>query len=145
MPVFAFFCGRAALYDAATGSWREIHGGPLDEEIWSDAYRDSIKLWRFADLVPAGDVVLAAAEGITLNRKGIACYGCEGSPVSFWTYRPPPEVTTEPTQEQPVTRRAARHVAEDFMCAGAAGSAPRTRAGGCRSRPPALHAQSPAD
>jgi hypothetical protein len=55
----------------------------LDEETWSDAYEASVKLWRFADLVPADDVVFLSAQGITLNDKGVACYGCEGSPTSF--------------------------------------------------------------
>jgi N-acetylneuraminic acid mutarotase len=87
--VFGLFCGRAVLYDTASGMWQEIHGGMLDEEIWSDAYEASVKLWRFADLVPADDVVFLSAQGITLNDKGVACYGCEGSPTSFWAYRPP--------------------------------------------------------
>ncbi len=114
--VFAFFCGRAALYDAISGTWQEIHGGPLEERVWSDAYQSYVEVWRFADLVPARDVVLLAAEGITLNRKGIACYGCPGSPVSLWAYRPPGGITAA-AESQPITRRAARRVAEDFMFA----------------------------
>jgi hypothetical protein len=86
--VLAFYCGQAALYDTKTTTWQEIHGGMLDEEIWSDAYRRSVKLWRFAGLVSAGDVAFLAAEGITLNDKAIACYGCSGSPTSLWAYRP---------------------------------------------------------
>ncbi len=61
----------------------------LSKEIWSDAYQRDIKLWRFADMVSTGDVVLFAAQGITLSHKGVACYGCSGSPTSFWAYRPP--------------------------------------------------------
>ena len=61
----------------------------LDEEIWSDAYEGNLKLSRFADLVPADDVAFLAAQGITLSDRGVACYGCEGSPTSFWAYRPP--------------------------------------------------------
>lgn len=61
----------------------------LSKEIWSDAYQNDIKLWRFADMVSTGDVVLFAAQGISLTRKGEACYGCSGSPTSFWAYRPP--------------------------------------------------------
>jgi hypothetical protein len=87
--VFAFFCGRAALYEPATNRWQEIRDGPLEEEVWSDAYRRRIKVWRFAYLVPAGDVLLLLMEGLTLDGKGIACYGCDSSPVSFWAYRPP--------------------------------------------------------
>ena len=84
--VFAFFCGRAALYDPATSGWQEIRGGPLEEEVWSDAYRRRVKVWRFASLAPAGDVLYLLMEGLTLDSKGIACYGCAGSGVSFWTY-----------------------------------------------------------
>jgi hypothetical protein len=90
--VFASFCGRDALYDPSTQAWQEIHGGPLKERVRSDAYQHSITLWRFADLVPAGDVVFVAAEGITLTPQGVACYGCPGAPHSFWAYRPPAQV-----------------------------------------------------
>jgi hypothetical protein len=84
----AFFCGQAALYQPETSTWTSVRGGPLDEEVWSDAYRDHIKLWRFADLVAGDGVVYVPAEGITLSERGEACYGCEGSPHSFWAYRP---------------------------------------------------------
>jgi hypothetical protein len=87
--VFAFFCGRAALYQPATSEWSEIGGGPLDEELYSEAYERRIKLWRFATLVPTGDVVFLMMEGLTLNQDGTACYGCSGSPHSFWVYNPP--------------------------------------------------------
>ncbi|HEX6208109.1 MAG TPA: hypothetical protein VF058_07095 [Actinomycetota bacterium] len=86
--VFAFYCGRAALYDTVGGTWEEIDGGIVEEEIWSDAYERFLKVWRFADLVPAGPVAFLAAEGITLNPKGVACYGCPGSPTSLWAFRP---------------------------------------------------------
>ncbi|MGH2659408.1 MAG: hypothetical protein ACRDHS_07025 [Actinomycetota bacterium] len=97
--VFAFFCGRAALYDTATGTWLEIHGGLLDEDIWSDAYERQLKLWRFADLVPAGDVAFLVGEGITINDKGVACYGCPGSPTSLWAYRLPAATPSPPASE----------------------------------------------
>lgn len=87
--VFGFFCGHAALYDAGSGTWEEIHGGPLDEEVESEAYGRAIKLWRFAQLASTGDTVFMLAEGITLEKTGEACYGCPDSPVSFWAYRPP--------------------------------------------------------
>lgn len=88
--VFAFYCGEAAVYDPAVGTWSRIHGGLLNERIWSDAYQRSIQLWRFADMIPAGDVLFLAAEGITLTNNGEACYGCAGSPRSLWVYRPTP-------------------------------------------------------
>lgn len=87
--LFAWFCGKAALYDAATSAWQRIEGGPLDETIYSKAYKSEIHVWRFADLVPAGSVVVMPMEGVTLDDKGVACYGCAGSPTSYWVYRPP--------------------------------------------------------
>jgi len=86
--LFAFFCGRAALDDAADGTWGEIHGGPLEAEVEEGSGR-SYKLWRFASLVPAGNVVFLAMEGITTSDRGEVCYGCSGSPISYWAYRPP--------------------------------------------------------
>ena len=87
--VFAFFCGRAALYDTGSGTWEEVHGGPLDEEVDSEASGRAIKLWRFAELASANDTVFMLAKGVTVDETGEACYGCPGSPVSFWAYRPP--------------------------------------------------------
>jgi hypothetical protein len=84
--VFAWFCGDAALYDAATGEWQRIHGGMLEPTV--EANGASYKLWRFASLVPAGDVIFFEAEGITVTKSGTPCYGCPGSPTSFWAYRP---------------------------------------------------------
>jgi hypothetical protein len=87
--LFAFFCGQAAIYDPASGGWERVHGGPLEEKLRSEAYGESVELWRFADMTAADDAVLFAAEGITLDSKGVACYGCPGSPRSFWAFRPP--------------------------------------------------------
>jgi len=85
--VFAFYCGEAALYDEADGAWRQLHGGML--EVTVDANAGSYQLWRFADLIPAESVVFLDASGITVNKNGVPCYGCSGSPTSFWVYRPP--------------------------------------------------------
>jgi hypothetical protein len=87
--VFAFFCGRAALYDTGSGTWEEVSGGLLDEEVESEAYGRAIKLWRFAQLASTGETMYLLAEGITLEKTGEACYGCPGAPVSFWAFRPP--------------------------------------------------------
>jgi hypothetical protein len=87
--VFGFYCGDAALYDARLRDWKAIAGGPLDEQIYSDAYKRSIDIWRFGDLVPASDVLVMPMEGITLMHNGEACYGCPGSPLSYWVYRSP--------------------------------------------------------
>ncbi|MGH2819996.1 MAG: hypothetical protein ACRDJ5_05010 [Actinomycetota bacterium] len=120
--LLAWFCGNAALYDEPSDTWQRIQGGPLDERIWSDAYERYIQVWRFADLVPADDVLVLSAEGITLNRKGIACYGCEGSPDSFWMYRAPAEIKPAPATNEVASRRAARDVVSGFMLARILGS-----------------------
>jgi hypothetical protein len=83
---FAFFCGRAALYDPSTGAWERLRGGPLNDEIEGQG---GLHLWRFASLVPAGDGVFLSMEGITVTGKDdTPCFGCPGSPRSFWAYRP---------------------------------------------------------
>jgi hypothetical protein len=86
--VFGFFCGRVALYDPGPGTWEEIHGGILDEKVGSKATGGPSE-WRFAQLASTGDAVFLLAEGITVDDAGEVCYGCPGSPVSFWAYRPP--------------------------------------------------------
>jgi hypothetical protein len=85
--VFGFYCGHAVLYDPATSKWGEIRGGPLEDELESG--NASYKLWRFAELASSGDTLYVLAEGITLGDNGEVCYGCPGSPSSFWAYRPP--------------------------------------------------------
>lgn len=91
--VFAWFCGEAATWDPGSGDWQRVRGGPLEAMIGANG--STYQLWRFADLVAAGDVLLLPAEGITVY-KGEPCYGCSGSPHSFWAYRPaqPSESTT---------------------------------------------------
>jgi hypothetical protein len=83
---FAFFCGRAALYDPSALAWERIRGGPLDDEI---ERQGGLRLWRFASLVPAGDGLFLSMEGITVTGEDeTPCFGCPGSPRSFWAYRP---------------------------------------------------------
>jgi hypothetical protein len=84
--VFAFYCGDAALYDGTDGTWQRIHGGMLDVTV--DSHGSPTKLWRYAQLTPADDVVFIEAEGITVSNNGTPCYGCSESPTSFWVYRP---------------------------------------------------------
>ena len=84
--VFGFSCGDAGLYDDANGTWKELHGGMLDATV--DEHGNAIKLWRFAELTSAGDAVFIRADGITLTDNGTPCYGCSGSPMSFWVFRP---------------------------------------------------------
>ncbi|HEV8564121.1 MAG TPA: hypothetical protein VGR41_04355 [Actinomycetota bacterium] len=124
--VFAFFCGRIALYDSEPGMWSEIHGGLIDEEIWSKAYERYLKVWRFADLVSTGDVVFLSAQGLTLNAKGVACYGCAGAEESFWAYRPP-ETPSDRPAAVPVTEASAYWVADEFMLARTLGAEGRVQ------------------
>jgi N-acetylneuraminic acid mutarotase len=84
--VFAFGCGEAATWGAGDDAWREVRGGMTEETI--EANGQTYKLWRFATLVPAGDVLFLSAEGLTVNKNGVPCYGCAGSPMSLWAYRP---------------------------------------------------------
>lgn len=114
--VFAFFCGHVALFDSGRGAWSEIHGGLVDEEIWSKAYDRYLKVWRFADLVPADDVVYLLAQGLTLNANGVACYGCPESEESLWAYRSPETLAAE-FSAPPVTPASAYRVADEFMLA----------------------------
>ena len=97
--VFAFFCGRAALYDVDTHTWTQIRGGPLERTI--EAHGRRYRLWRFAHLVPLSDAVHLLMEGITVGKRGVPCYGCHGTPISFWAYSPP-----VPTEGPRVDRNA---------------------------------------
>jgi hypothetical protein len=84
--VFAFFCGQAATF--RDGQWSRVHGGLLDATI--EAGAGTYRLFRFADVVPADEVVVFAATGITVaGEDDSPCYGCPGSPHAFWVWRPP--------------------------------------------------------
>ena len=85
--VFAFFCGTAALYDPATSSWERVRGGPLDAEIEGDP--NGLLEWRFASLESADVALFMLMEGVTVNDRGVPCYGCPGSRLAFWAFRPP--------------------------------------------------------
>jgi len=114
--LFAWFCGKAALYDEEIAGWQQIYGGPLDETIYSKAYKNKVHVWRFADLVAAGRVVVMPMQGITLNHRGVACYGCEGSPTSFWVYRPPSEIVPIRSIGE-LGKGAVRRTTSDFLSA----------------------------
>ena len=113
--VFAWYCGDAALFDG-TG-WAAIHGGPLEDTVYSKAYQRDIDVWRFARLVPAGDVLVLPMEGLTLNDTGVACYGCSASPSSLWIYRPTDSISTSPVSESEPNVHAASDLADEFMYA----------------------------
>jgi len=114
--VFGWYCGDAALYDAREHVWQPEDGGPLGQTVYSKAYQRAIDVWHFADLVPSGNVLVLRLAGLTLDDKGIACYGCPGSPTSFWVYRPPPALTrtVEPTTSD---REQVKTAVDDLMYA----------------------------
>jgi hypothetical protein len=120
--IFAFYCGQVAVFDPSTSRWRELHGGLADAGVWSDAYDRYLELWRFADLVSATNSVYLFAESITLNAKGVACYGCSGARSSLWAYRAP--AGGLPKSTPTVSAATAYHVADDFMAARARGARP---------------------
>jgi hypothetical protein len=84
--VFAWYCGEAATWDPGWGDWQRVRGGPLEATIEANA--GSYQLYRFADLLAAGEVLFLAVEGITVTGNGVPCYGCPGAPRGFWAYRP---------------------------------------------------------
>jgi hypothetical protein len=86
MEVFAFGCGEAAALSPGDRAWTPIHGGLTDATVEANGH--PYQLWRFATLVPAGDVLFLDAEGLTVSNGGTPCYGCSGSPTSLWAYRP---------------------------------------------------------
>jgi hypothetical protein len=99
--MFAFFCGHAATFDPlarneppprssrrsrGSGVWREVHGGPLRERIDGGAGR--LRVWQIAEMASSGEAVYLVMEGITVTKRGVACFGCRGAPESFWAFRP---------------------------------------------------------
>jgi hypothetical protein len=112
--VFAWFCGAAALSaDGGTG-WERLEGGPLEETVHSDAYGRDLVIWRFASLVSADTVIVMPMQGLTLNHRGVACYGCDKSPEAYRVYRPPATVVPDTS---PVGKHDAERVVQTFLYA----------------------------
>ncbi|HEX9123718.1 MAG TPA: hypothetical protein VF984_10255, partial [Actinomycetota bacterium] len=84
--VFAWDCGYAATLPPGATEWDPVNGGVTEPTV--TANDQPYRLFRFAQLVPAGDVLAMAAEGITVGDRGTSCYGCRGAPMSFWVFRP---------------------------------------------------------
>jgi hypothetical protein len=84
--VFAWDCGYAATLPPGGTQWEPVQGGVTEPTV--RANDKQYRLFRFAQLVPADGVLAIAAEGIMVGNKGVPCYGCPGSPMSFWVYRP---------------------------------------------------------
>jgi hypothetical protein len=98
--VFAWFCGQAAVWDPTRATWQPVDGGPLDVMVESGGRE--IHRYRFAEMTSMRDAVVMAVEGITVEKGGAPCYGCEGAPHALWVYRPPSNARTA-TEVAPIT------------------------------------------
>jgi hypothetical protein len=58
----------------------------LDETYEVDG--NTYQLYRFAKIVPVGEGIVLAVEGITTSDTGEVCYGCPGAPRAVWLWRP---------------------------------------------------------
>ncbi len=102
----AFYCGHAVAWNEGS-DWSPISGGLVAETV--AAHGSQIQLYRFADLTPAGSVLLFAAEGVTITKHG-PCYGCSGAPHQFWAFRPPPPPAPTSPPTSPSLRPGAKHI-----------------------------------
>jgi hypothetical protein len=85
--MFAWFCGKAATVGATPSSWSLASGGVTGPTVQYGGIR--LKQFQTASLAPAGAVIALAATGIVVNHGG-PCFGCKGSPVTYWVYRAQP-------------------------------------------------------
>jgi hypothetical protein len=69
---FAFFCGQAAVYDAATRAWRRLSSGPLRTHTVRDI-GFPVSRWNEAVQAPAGEGVVWELHSVT---------------TAYWVYRP---------------------------------------------------------
>ncbi len=105
--MIAFYCGQGAAWNEGT-SWTPITGGLLNETL--GPADSQMQLYRFADLTTAGPVLVFAAEGITVDHGGSACYGCSGTPHQFWVYRPPAVDASPGPSSASLARPEAAHI-----------------------------------
>ena len=85
--MFAWFCGQAATVGAKAGSWALASGGVTAPTVPYGGTR--LKQFQTASLAPAGAVIALAATGLVVKHGG-PCFGCKGSPVTYWAYRAQP-------------------------------------------------------
>ncbi len=104
--MFAWFCGKAATVGAAAGSWTLASGGVTDATVQYGGTR--LKQYQTASLAPAGTVIALAATGVVVNHGG-PCFGCKGSPVRYWAYRPQTAPSTD--RSLPMRQSASLHLA----------------------------------
>ena len=104
--MFAWFCGKAAAVGPRAGSWALASGGVTAPTVHYGGIR--LKQFQTASLAPAGAVIALAVTGVVVNRGG-PCFGCRGSPVRYWVYRPQPAPSAD--RSLPMRRSASLHLA----------------------------------
>jgi hypothetical protein len=104
--MFAWFCGQAATVGATPSSWALASGGVTAPTVQYGGTR--LKQFQTASLAPAGAVVALAATGVVVKHGG-PCFGCKGSPVTYWAYRAQPAGGTDRTP--PMRQSASLHLA----------------------------------
>ena len=105
--MFAWFCGKAAAVGAQSGQlgarlWRRT---PPPRCTYGGI---RLKQFQTASLAPAGAVIALAATGVVVNHGG-PCFGCKGSPVTYWAYRAQPAPLSIGTL--PMRQSASLHLA----------------------------------
>jgi len=104
--MFAWFCGKAATIGVTPGSWALAVGGVTAPTVQYGGTR--LKQFQTASLAPAGAVIALAATGVVVSNDG-PCFGCKGSPVRYWAYRPRPAAATD--RAPPTRQSASLHLA----------------------------------
>ena len=104
--MFAWFCGKAATVGATPSSWALASGGVTGPTVQFGGIR--LKQFQTASLAPAGAVIALAATGIVVNHGG-PCFGCKGSPVTYWVYRAQPARSAD--RSLPMRQSASLHLA----------------------------------
>jgi hypothetical protein len=104
--MLAWFCGQAATVGATSDSWSVASGGVTALTVTYGGTR--LKQYQTASLAPAGAVIALAATGVVVQGGG-ACFGCKGSPVTYWAYRARAPAATDRTP--PLRQSASLHLA----------------------------------
>ena len=104
--MFAWFCGEAAAVGPKASSWALASGGVTAPTVPYGGTR--LKQFQTASLAPAGAVIALAATGLVVKHGG-PCFGCKGSPVTYWAYRPQPAPSVD--RALPMRPSASLHLA----------------------------------
>jgi hypothetical protein len=104
--MFAWFCGKAAAVGPKAGSWVPASGGVTAPTV--QVGRRRIARYQTASLAPAGAVIVLAATGVVIDH-GTPCFGCKGSPVTYWAHRAQPGSSVD--RAPPMRQSASLHLA----------------------------------